>query len=122
MNYMIAILPKMAGFLLLVLIGFTASRIGVIKKEAMPSISGFLLKIVLPALTISLIWENQTTFYTMARYGKMVIAQILMYFIMAAGGIDDLTDHFKQNICFWIHGFSSYRKESTECIYRFCMI
>lgn len=87
MNYMIAILPKMAGFLLLVLIGFTASRIGVIKKEAMPSISGFLLKIVLPALTISLIWENQTTFYTMARYGKMVIAQILMYFIMAAGGI-----------------------------------
>lgn len=56
MNYMIAILPKMAGFLLLVLIGFTASRIGVIKKEAMPSISGFLLKIVLPALTISLIW------------------------------------------------------------------
>ena len=65
MNYMIAILPKMAGFLLLVLIGFTASRIGVIKKEAMSSISGFLLKIVLPALTISLIWENQTTFYTM---------------------------------------------------------
>ena len=87
MNYMIAILPKMAGFLLLVLIGFTASRIGVIKKEAMPSISGFLLKIVLPALTISLIWENQTTFYTMARYGRMVIAQILMYFIMAAGRI-----------------------------------
>ena len=87
MNYMIAILPKMAGFLLLVLIGFTASRIGVIKKEAMPSISGFLLKIVLPALTISLIRENQTTFYTMARYGRMVIAQILMYFIMAAGGI-----------------------------------
>ena len=78
MNYMIAILPKMAGFLLLVLIGFTASRIGVIKKEAMPSISGFLLKIVLPALTISLIWENQTTFYTMARYGRMVIAQILI--------------------------------------------
>ena len=68
MNYMIAILPKMAGFLLLVLIGFTASRIGVIKKEAMSSISGFLLKIVLPALTISLIWENQTTFYTMARH------------------------------------------------------
>ena len=44
MNYMIAILPKMAGFLLLVLIGFTASRIGVIKKEAMPSISGFLFE------------------------------------------------------------------------------
>lgn len=37
MNYMMAILPKMGGFLLLVLIGFTASRTGIIKKEAMPS-------------------------------------------------------------------------------------
>ena len=33
MNYMMAILPKMGGFLLLVLIGFTASRTGIIKKE-----------------------------------------------------------------------------------------
>lgn len=52
MNYMMAILPKMGGFLLLVLIGFTASRTGIIKKEAMPSISGFLLRIALPALTM----------------------------------------------------------------------
>ena len=80
MNYMIAVLPKMCGFLLLVLIGFAASRTGIVKKEAMPSISGFLLKIALPALTISLILENQTTFQTMAQYGKMVLSQILMYF------------------------------------------
>ena len=95
MNYMIAILPKMAGFLLLVLIGFTASRIGVIKKEAMPSISGFLLKIVLPALTISLIWENQTTFYTMAHrgcsvggnYGFLVIPLIMTLFGDQGGNV-----------------------------------
>lgn len=87
MNYMMAILPKMGGFLLLVLIGFTASRTGIIKKEAMPSISGFLLRIALPALTIGLILENQTTFQTMTQYGKMVLSQILMYFVMAAGGI-----------------------------------
>ena len=73
MNYMIAVLPKMCGFLLLVLIGFAASRTGIVKKEAMPSISGFLLKIALPALTISLILENQTTFQTMAQYGKTVL-------------------------------------------------
>lgn len=87
MNYMMAILPKMGVFLLLVLIGFTASRTGIIKKEAMPSISGFLLRIALPALTIGLILENQTTFQTMTQYGKMVLSQILMYFVMAAGGI-----------------------------------
>ena len=67
MNYMMAILPKKGGFLLLVLIGFTASRTGIIKKEAMPSISGFLLRIALPALTIGLILENQTTFQTMTQ-------------------------------------------------------
>ena len=78
MNYMMAILPKMGGFLLLVLIGFTASRTGIIKKEAMPSISGFLLRIALPALTIGLILENQTTFQTMTQYGKMVLSQILI--------------------------------------------
>lgn len=57
------------------------------KKEAMPSISVFLLRIALPALTIGLILENQTTFQTMTQYGKMVLSQILMYFVMAAGGI-----------------------------------
>lgn len=87
MNYLITILPKMAGFLFLVLIGFTASRTHIIKKEALSSISGFLLKIALPALTISLIWENQTTFQTMFQYSRMAAAQILIYFVMAAAGI-----------------------------------
>lgn len=87
MNYFLAILPKMAGFFLLVVIGVTAVRTGIIKKEAMSSISGFLLKIALPALTISLIWENRTTFTTMAQYGRIVLAQIIMYFLMAGAGI-----------------------------------
>ena len=87
MSYFMAILPKMAGFFLLVVIGAVAVRCRVIRKEAMSSISGFLLKIVLPALTISLIWENKTTFVTMAQYGRIVCAQILMYFLMAGAGI-----------------------------------
>lgn len=87
MNYLITILPKMASFLLLVIIGFTAARTRIVKKEALSSISGFLLKIALPALTISLIWENQTSFQTMLQYGNIAVAQILMYFVMAAAGI-----------------------------------
>lgn len=87
MNYFFTILPKMAGFLLLVIIGFTASRTHIIKKEALSSISGFLLKIALPALTISLIWENQTTFQTMVQYGRLAAVQVIMYFVMAAVGI-----------------------------------
>lgn len=43
MNYMMAILPKMGGFLLLVLIGFTASRTGIIKKKQCPLFPDFYL-------------------------------------------------------------------------------
>ena len=87
MNYFMAILPKMAGFLLLVLIGFTAVKTKVIKKEAMPSISGFLIRFVLPALTISLIYSNQTTFRTLVQYGRIAGTQAVMYLVMAGAGI-----------------------------------
>ena len=87
MNYFMAILPKMAGFLLLVLIGFTAVKTKVIKKEAMPSISGFLIQFVLPALTISLIYGNQTTFRTLVQYGRIAGTQAVMYLVMAGAGI-----------------------------------
>ena len=82
-----AILPKMAGFLLLVLIGFTAVKTKVIKKEAMPSISGFLIRFVLPALTISLIYSNQTTFRTLVQYGRIAGTQAVMYLVVAGAGI-----------------------------------
>lgn len=87
MNYFMAILPKMAGFLLLVLIGFTAVKTKIIKKEAMSSISGFLIRFVLPALTISLIYDNQTTFGTLIQYGRVAAAQAVMYLVMAGAGI-----------------------------------
>ena len=87
MNYFMAILPKMAGFLLLVLIGFTAVKTKVIKKEAMPSISGFLIRFVLPALTISLIYSNQTTFRTLVQYGRIAGTQAVMYLVRAGAGI-----------------------------------
>ena len=82
-----AILPKMAGFLLLVLNGFTAVKTKVIKKEAMPSISGFLIRFVLPALTISLIYSNQTPFRTLVQYGRIAGTQAVMYLVMAGAGI-----------------------------------
>ena len=86
MEYFWIVLPKMGGFLLLVLIGFLASRLGVVKKEALTSISGFLIKIVLPALVISLIWENHTTMFTLFRYGRIVLWQIGAYLLLALTG------------------------------------
>ena len=86
MEYFWIVLPKMGGFLLLVLIGFLASRLGVVKKEALTSISGFLIKIVLPALVISLIWENHTTVFTLFHYGRIVLWQIGAYLLLALTG------------------------------------
>lgn len=87
MEYFWIVLPKMGGFLLLVLIGFMAARLGVVKKEAMPSISGFLIKVVLPALVISLIWENHTTVFSLIHYGRIVLWQIGAYLLLACTGI-----------------------------------
>ena len=87
MEYFWIVLPKMGGFLFLVFIGFTAVRLGIVKKEAMPSISGFLIKVVLPALVISLIWENHTTVFSMIHYGRIVLWQIGAYLLLAGTGI-----------------------------------
>lgn len=87
MEYFWIMLPKMAGFMILVLIGFSASKFGIVKKEAMSSISGFLIKIVLPALAISLIWENQTTLLSLAHYGRIVVWQAGGYLFMAGIGL-----------------------------------
>ena len=64
MEYFWIVLPKMGGFLLLVLIGFLASRLGVVKKEALTSISGFLIKIVLPALVMDVVTAVGETSYS----------------------------------------------------------
>lgn len=87
MDYFSIIIPKMCGFLMLVLIGYGAGKAGIIKKESMSSLSGFLIKIILPALTVSLIWENNTTFFSIAEYGRIVICQVLVYFLLAGTGI-----------------------------------
>ena len=87
MEYFWIVLPKMGGFLLLVLIGFLASRLGVVKREALTSISGFLIKIVLPALVVSLIWENHTTVFSLLYYGRIVLWQIGAYLLLACVGL-----------------------------------
>lgn len=87
MNYFSVILPKMCGFLMLAAIGFAAGKFKIIKRESLSSLSGLLIKIVLPALTISLIWENQTTFPSLVQYGRIVLWQIGGYLLLAVTGL-----------------------------------
>lgn len=47
---------------------------------------GFFNKIVLPALVISLIWENHTTVFTLFHYGRIVLWQMGAYLLLALTG------------------------------------
>lgn len=108
MDYFFIILPKMCGFLLLVLVGFLAGRMGIIRKDSLNSLSGLLLKIVLPALVISLIWENQTTLFSIKEYGRIVIGQVGVYITLALTGVV-------------VSRFFAFPKEQRN-VYRGCMV
>lgn len=87
MDYFFIIFPKLLSFLILILMGYVVSKLGIVKECSLSSISGLLIKLVLPCLTISLLYENQTTFAGLAEYHRIVIWQTGTYFLMAAAGI-----------------------------------
>ena len=87
MEYFLIILPKMFSFLLLILIGVITVKVKVVNENNLSVFSGFLLKIVLPLLNISLLCERQITFVDLWSYKEMVLWQVLLYLILAAVGI-----------------------------------
>lgn len=87
MDYFFIIFPKLLSFLILILMGYTVSKLGIVKECSLSSISGLLIKLVLPCLTVSLLYENKTTFAGLAEYHRIVIWQVGTYFVMAAVGM-----------------------------------
>lgn len=87
MDYFFIIFPKLLSFLILILMGYVISKLGIVKECSLSSISGFLIKLVLPCLTVSLLYENKTTFAGLFEYHRVVMWQVGMYFVMAAVGI-----------------------------------
>lgn len=87
MEYLQIILAKMLTFALLLALGFICAWRGVLKEEGRTTLSGLLLKLVLPCLTISLMNERGTTFAVLWGYRRFVICQILLYVVLAAAGV-----------------------------------
>ena len=87
MEYFFIILPKMFSFFLLILIGVIAVKVKVVNEDNLSVISGFLLKIVLPLLNISLLCERQITFVDLWSYKEMVIWQVGLYLLLAITGV-----------------------------------
>jgi|GEM_PF-1016664 len=87
MDYFIIILPKLFGFLLLIATGYLISKAGVVKKEGLPTLSAFLIRVALPCLVMSLLFQRGTSFADLVSYRRVVLWQIADYFLQAGAGI-----------------------------------
>lgn len=87
MNYLVIIFPKLFSFLILIVLGLTVSKLGIVTKDGMPTLSSLLIKIVLPCLTISLLHQQNTTFADLLFYHRIIVWQIGMYCVLALIGV-----------------------------------
>lgn len=87
MNYLSIILPKLLSFLILIALGFGVSKIGVISREGLPTLSALLIKIVLPCLTVSVLHQRGTTFADLLAYHRVILWQVGTYCVLALVGI-----------------------------------
>ena len=55
MEYLSVLLPKLAGFLILIGLGAGIARAGIVTRESLPAFSAFLVKVVLPCLIVTLL-------------------------------------------------------------------
>lgn len=91
MEYLSVLLPKLAGFLILIGLGAGIARAGIVTRESLPAFSAFLVKVVLPCLIVTLLVQRGTTFASLGEYGVFVGCQAAMYLLMGAVGL--LTAH-----------------------------
>ena len=91
MEYLSVLLPKLAGFLILIGLGAGIARAGIVTRESLPAFSAFLVKVVLPCLIVTLLVQRGTTFASLGEYGVFVGCQAAMYLLMGAAGL--LTAH-----------------------------
>ncbi len=86
MEYFFTILPKMGSFFLLMCIGVLIAKIGVVTKENITLFPPFIIKVLMPCLTFSLMYENGTTFASLGQYGLVAACQVGVYLFMMALG------------------------------------
>ena len=87
MHYLMIILPKLSSFLLLIGLGYLISRLGIVRQEGLSSLSGLLIRVVLPCLTVSLMYQRGTTFASLLRCRQFVLWQLGGYLALGAVGV-----------------------------------
>lgn len=87
MRLFAVILQKMGYFLLLMMLGFCLGKLGLVPKKSLPTFSGLIVKVFLPALQMSLIFKNQTTFGTFPEKRVFVALQLMAYALLLAAAL-----------------------------------
>ena len=82
MQYFYIILPKLVSFCILILLGVLLVKIRVITQDNLSLLSGLVVKLILPCLILSLVWENQTTFSSLWSFHRIVLWQGSTYFML----------------------------------------
>ena len=87
MEYFFLILPKLATFFLLILLGILMVKVGVVTRENLSLLSGLIVKLILPCLILSLVWENQTTLPALWGFRRILLGQASTYFLLLGAGL-----------------------------------
>lgn len=72
------IIYKIETFVILMLLGVLAAKLGVLKQEKLNVLSGFLVKITFPCLGFALIYDAKVTFGDLVWNWKFLIAELLL--------------------------------------------
>lgn len=84
MEYFYIILPKLVSFCVLILLGVLMVKVKVITEDNLSLLSGLVIKLILPCLILSLVWENQTTFGSLWHFRRIALWQGATYFMLIA--------------------------------------
>lgn len=84
MQYFFIILPKLLTFCILILLGVLMVKVKVITEDNLSLLSGLVVKLILPCLILSLVWENQTTFASLWNFRRIALWQGSTYFMLIA--------------------------------------
>lgn len=86
MDYFSVIIPKLTSFFLLMLLGFSISKLKVITREGLGVLSSLLIKVCLPCLIINLLYTRGTRFQDLVSYHKVLGWQAAGYLLLALLG------------------------------------
>lgn len=81
------IIYKLETFVLMMLLGVLAAKLGILKKDSLSSLSGLLVKITFPCLGFALIYDAGTSLTDFASNWKFVVFELLLSVFLLLLGI-----------------------------------